>query len=288
VISIANLYGIPNYHWPRLFVHFPLFQVKYWIKIVWIAWPATGLNAAASAATQEITFENNQWSVEPDGLINIPGAKYTGNSNEPVLPIVSAGQVLPPGSHVQKVVFDELGSESVTFPNDVPLASMAVLTTTVPNAFNYAGFYPPTPYYTTTLTTLGGEGMQVDFSIIPVQYDISTHQTRIWTRMHFTIEYDLDAEALAQDADGDGLPDYWESGYGLDPNDPAGDQGASGDPDQDGLTNAQEYNPSRNTNPMNADTDGDGFKDGAEVAFGSDPLNPGSYPNYLYLPVVKK
>jgi hypothetical protein len=290
VISIANLYGIPNYSWPRLYFHFPLplFQVRYWLKIVWVVWPAGGTHLAASAASQEITFENNQWSVEPDGLISILGAKYTGNSNEPVLPIVSASQILPPGSHALNIVFDEAGSESVTIPNDVPLASMAVLTTTMPNAFDYAGFYPPTPYYTTTLTTLGGEGVQIDFSIIPVQYDISTHQTRIWTRMHFTVQYDLDAEALAQDADGDGLPDYWESAYGLDPNDSAGDQGASGDPDQDGLTNAQEYSRAVNTNPMDADTDDDGFTDGAEVIFGSDPLNPGSYPHSLYLPVVKK
>ena len=42
------------------------------------------------------------------------------------------------------------------------------------------------------------------------------------------------------DADGDGLPDAWETGFGLDPNSSAGDNGASGDPDGDGLTNAQE------------------------------------------------
>jgi hypothetical protein len=45
--------------------------------------------------------------------------------------------------------------------------------------------------------------------------------------------------ALA-DSDGDGLPDSWETGFGLNPASNAGDHGASGDPDADGLTNAQE------------------------------------------------
>jgi hypothetical protein len=43
------------------------------------------------------------------------------------------------------------------------------------------------------------------------------------------------------DADGDGLPDAWETTYGLDPADAAGDHGPAGDPDQDGVRNAAEY-----------------------------------------------
>jgi hypothetical protein len=42
------------------------------------------------------------------------------------------------------------------------------------------------------------------------------------------------------DTDADGLPDTWESRFGLDSNAAGGDNGASGDPDGDGLTNAQE------------------------------------------------
>ncbi len=49
------------------------------------------------------------------------------------------------------------------------------------------------------------------------------------------------------------------------------------DPDHDGLTNAQEAY--WNTDPYNPDTDGDGFKDGEEVASGHDPTIPG--PNDL-------
>jgi len=56
------------------------------------------------------------------------------------------------------------------------------------------------------------------------------------------------------DSDGDGLPDSWEIQYGLNPNDPTGNNGANGDPDGDGFTNLQEYQG------------------------GSDPQNPASVP----------
>ncbi len=49
------------------------------------------------------------------------------------------------------------------------------------------------------------------------------------------------------------------------------------DPDQDGLTSAEEL--LRGTDPTKFDTDGDGFGDGLELALGSDPLNPASRPN---------
>jgi len=68
---------------------------------------------------------------------------------------------------------------------------------------------------------------------------------------------------------GDGMTDKWKQRYGLDPNvwlDP------NADPDNDGLTNFQEY--LNNTDPFNPDTDGDGYTDGWEVANGTNPLDP--------------
>jgi hypothetical protein len=44
------------------------------------------------------------------------------------------------------------------------------------------------------------------------------------------------------------------------------------DPDNDGLTNAQETQ--AGTDPQKADTDGDGMQDGREVTLGTDPQNP--------------
>jgi hypothetical protein len=43
------------------------------------------------------------------------------------------------------------------------------------------------------------------------------------------------------DADQDGLPAVWENANGLNDNDATGDNGRTGDPDGDGLTNAQEF-----------------------------------------------
>ena len=68
------------------------------------------------------------------------------------------------------------------------------------------------------------------------------------------------------DADADGLPDSWEEVVGLDP----AVANASEDPDNDGLTNTEEF--TNNTQPLKADTDDDGVTDGEELADGSDPL----------------
>ena len=78
---------------------------------------------------------------------------------------------------------------------------------------------------------------------------------------------------LKWDYDGDGIQDAWELANGLNPQS-AGD--ASQDPDNDSLTNLQEYQ--NNTNPHSVDTDGDGFRDMTEVYLGSNPANAGSKP----------
>lgn len=99
----------------------------------------------------------------------------------------------------------------------------------------------------------------------------------------------LETVAPKSDTDNDGLPDAWETEV-------FGNltQTATGDPDGDGLTNAEEFtnnlDPTRadpdndgltdseefkssHTNPFIADTDGDGLTDGAEVkTYHTDPL----------------
>ena len=51
---------------------------------------------------------------------------------------------------------------------------------------------------------------------------------------------------------------------------------SGGDFDHDGLCNGAER--ALGTNPARRDTDGDGWTDGEEVAWGSDPLGPRSVP----------
>jgi hypothetical protein len=68
------------------------------------------------------------------------------------------------------------------------------------------------------------------------------------------------------DTHGTGLTDVWELfWFGtvgvVDPND---------NPDDDGLTNLQEYE--NGTDPEHPDTDGDGLKDGSDVAAGQNPF----------------
>jgi hypothetical protein len=72
------------------------------------------------------------------------------------------------------------------------------------------------------------------------------------------------------DTDGDGLPNWWETKYGLNPQD-ASD--AEIDSDFDGLSNLQEY--LAGTKPSgtgSTDSDLDGMPDGWEVRYGTNPI----------------
>ena len=78
---------------------------------------------------------------------------------------------------------------------------------------------------------------------------------------------------VVADTDRDGMPDAWELLYAtLNPAVADGNR----DADDDSLSNREEY--AWGTNPMNRDTDGDGFSDGLEVQIGSDPISAGSTP----------
>jgi hypothetical protein len=84
-------------------------------------------------------------------------------------------------------------------------------------------------------------------------------------------EYVAHTNPKNADTDGDTLPDGWEAQYSLNPLSTTGTNGASGDPDHDGLTNALEY--AAHTNPINPDSDGDTLPDGWEVHYGLNPLS---------------
>jgi len=73
----------------------------------------------------------------------------------------------------------------------------------------------------------------------------------------------------ANDTDGDGMPDSWETSYGLNPFDP---RDGDNDLDDDGLTNDEEW--AAGTLPTESDTDADGVSDAAEVMAQQNPLDP--------------
>jgi hypothetical protein len=66
-------------------------------------------------------------------------------------------------------------------------------------------------------------------------------------------EFSNNTDPASSDTDGDSLPDGWEVTYGLDPNDGTGINGGSGDLDNDGWTNYDEYfnayNPADDNSP---------------------------------------
>ncbi len=71
------------------------------------------------------------------------------------------------------------------------------------------------------------------------------------------------------DSDGDGMPDFWETDNGLNPQSSVGDDGAEGDVDDDGLLNLFEYR--LGTDPGSSDSDLDGLYDYDEVSLETNP-----------------
>jgi hypothetical protein len=84
-------------------------------------------------------------------------------------------------------------------------------------------------------------------------------------------EYELGTEVNDQDSDGDTLPDGWEVLQGLNALDATGPNGATGDPDGDGLDNAGEQ--TTGTQANNPDTDEDEMPDGWEVTYDLNALD---------------
>jgi hypothetical protein len=94
------------------------------------------------------------------------------------------------------------------------------------------------------------DGDDFDYDGLTNWDEVNTHQTN----------------PLKWDSDDDGLPDWWEIEHGLNPNDDGSGNpanGASGDPDGEGLTNEFEY--WYYADPNLADTDSDGLNDFDEV-----------------------
>ena len=292
-VAPYTFFGIPNYRFPS-FVISPIFkQAGYSLFFNQLQPASPAINALQSAAT--LTLDVKDYKVNGDGTVTIPGADYAGDSTHPLLPVVSTQITLPGAVSTVGLVLDAANSKSVTLVNDVPAVHAGTFTgngTVIEQPVNmtFSGYYPANSglVYSTNSNPLGSSATELNFGVIPVQYDKDTHTTRIWTHLVFNVTYNYTAnsELTSADNDSDGLPNWWETAHELDPDLMTGIHGASGDPDQDGLTNLQEYQ--RGTDPMNPDSDCDGFSDSVEVFYATNPLNPGSTPTTIFLPILLK
>ena len=84
-------------------------------------------------------------------------------------------------------------------------------------------------------------------------------------------EYQKGTNPTNSDSDSDGMNDGWEAQHGLNPASDLGDDGPSGDPDGDSLSNKDEYD--YNADPMDPDTDDDEMGDAWEARNGLDPAS---------------
>lgn len=280
VLAIATLYGIPNY---RLLSASNAVAMNGDMQLI--------TTAAASVSAKDswsIKVEIPSWALDDSGVVTVLGASYMENINTPILPVISFKRLLPAGSTVASVTWNQDESVNLTMTNDIPLPVIGMPTlgagesVTVTGTFTHTGEYPAVPYFVNEISDAGG-GQWINVQVVPVQYNQTTHTTRVWTHLSFDVEYDV---AASIDSDGDGLPDYWEKAYGLDPMNDSGDNGPDGDIDGDGLSNIAEYH--YNTNPRKADTDDDGSPDRIEILLGTDPNNPFSRAKIIFLPLVTR
>lgn len=163
--------------------------------------------------------------------------------------VIDFGEVLVAQTEQRSISIQNLTTSTITIE----------LTSTAPFAISSI----------TDLSLAAGESSVVDVDFSPsatggFQGVLSVSTTRQTTDIALSGTGVIDPVA---DSDSDGIPDYWEIEYKLDPNDPTD---AVGDFDEDGLLNIDEYK--NGTHPRVADTDKDGLSDGEEVAQGTDPL----------------
>jgi hypothetical protein len=288
VLAMTTLYGIPNYRQPQEGSVTMSSHAQQLIAGQKAAWPAWRSTPASANLQRQVRLNMTGWTLNPAGVVNIPNVAYLSSLNAPILPVISLKELFPSGSEISNVVWNASGSTSLELTNDIPLPMLAttdpsgndVITET--GVFTMTGFYPATLFFTSTISAVGG-GTELRLQVLPVQYDRTTHTTRIWTELSFDVTYSVPASS---DSDEDGLPDYWEQNYDLDPYNDSGDSGSAMDVDHDGLTNLQEYG--YGTNPRRYDTDGDQGADGIEVILGTDPNNYFSRPYPVCLPAVLK
>ncbi len=189
VLAIPTLYGIPTYE------PVTMGPVPGGSQISGNE-PITGYKVQEiksgnlQSVSDQIIISVTDYSIT-SGLVMIPGAAQDVSLNEPMIPVLFIEKTLPLKAKVSSIKWNETTSTNVVVSNDIPIAGVANDEVVIDGQFSYDGFYPVTPNAQYSILTLGGGGSKVGVAVNPVQYNSNTHQTKIWTKMVFDIEYDI-------------------------------------------------------------------------------------------------
>lgn len=151
----------------------------------------------------------------------------------------------------------QTGTIYVIFTNDVASRSTSMAT---PGAYSVTNLLNLTNYYVEAYRDTDGD-TQRDFWEAQGVYPANP-------LLLAAPAANIDILLNDPDSDSDGMPDWWELLYGLNPNSAAD---ASDDEEPDGLDNLEEYQ--NNTIPTDSDTDNDGMPDGWEVDYSLNPTS---------------
>jgi len=147
------------------------------------------------------------------------------------------------------------------------LISLAVLILAAGGALAYLQYFKKTPPEVITPEAIVSDGNSL---VIPTEVtpaEVTTSESAVVTTTDLTGTGTLDSGVIEPATSS-------ETGLSVLVEQPTPEVANNLDSDQDGLTDAEELNIYQ-TNPLQADTDGDGYIDGDEVKTGHNPLGEG-------------
>lgn len=196
--------------------------------------------ATCTKLGETFSGESDYFNVVQNGIVNVPDIKFENIEPTPVSLKVTAptSENLPSTVTTAQLAVQATYRDGTT--KDVTAGS---------NGINYSSSNP-------AIASVNAEGMVTAVSSGTVLITARKDEVTAFKRLNIVTK---------GDSDKDGLPDDYEIANGLNPNDP---MDAFEDPDNDGLTNKQEFE--LGTNIRSADSDGDGINDGEEIANGAD------------------